>query len=166
MKWLDSFLEYSGETSEELLRYPVANQCDALVRGFERGIQRKLKRQGQRSLSPEERLVLAVRALHREVGNGGYDQFLRNSSREFAPTIVDSLQKIGCKKVAAITRKALDELSLPWLAIRATGTAMSRGDDTRDEALERCDREFYKCPEDISRRLYVFIKSNKAHIRF
>jgi len=44
------------------------------------------------------------------VNNGGYDQFFTNSSREFASTIVDSLQHIGCKKTADITQKAIKAL--------------------------------------------------------
>ena len=88
MKRIASFVAYSGETTDELLGYPAQEQCDLLVRAFEEGLQRKVSRSGERGLSKVERTVLAVRALDREVNNGGYDQFFRNSSKKFAPEIV------------------------------------------------------------------------------
>ena len=98
MKRTDSFVGYSGETTDELLGYPATRQQDALVRAFESGLQRKALQTGDRSLTQEERIVLAVRALDREVNNGGYHQFFCNSSRKFAPKIVESLVRIGCRK--------------------------------------------------------------------
>jgi hypothetical protein len=61
-------------------------------------------RTGQRALSQEERTVLAVRALDREVNNGGYYQFFCNSSKQFAPEIVQSL---FCRRTARITQRAI-----------------------------------------------------------
>lgn len=78
MKRTDSFVVYSGETTDELLGYPAQGQRDSLVRAFEEALQRKESRNGERALSTEERTVLAVRALDREVNNGGYHQFFSN----------------------------------------------------------------------------------------
>src|SRR6266581_2493110 len=44
VKRTDSFIEYSGETTEELLGYPAIGQHDSLVRAFEEGLQRKASR--------------------------------------------------------------------------------------------------------------------------
>jgi Domain of unknown function (DUF4375) len=75
VKRTDSFVAYSGETTNELLGYPAQGQRDVLVRAFEEGLLRKATRTGERALSTEERTILAVRALDREVNNGGYHQF-------------------------------------------------------------------------------------------
>ena len=166
VKYLDSFQEYSGETPDELLSYPAQHQHDVLIRGFEEGIQRKAKRYGERSLSTEERLVLAVRALQREVNNGGYDQFLRNSSQRFAATIIGSLRRIGCNKIAGVSKRALGALSLPILNVKAINSAMRKTDEKRDELLEQCDRQFYNSTQDIGKHLYAFIQSHKAHFKF
>ena len=96
-EWLDG---YSGQSVDELLSLEGSCRCDSLVLAFEEAIGRKSQHNGANSLTVEERVVLAVEALEREVNNGGYDQFFINSSREFAPTIVDALQRIGCKKAA------------------------------------------------------------------
>jgi len=46
-------------------------RVDSLVLAMESALDAK----DRRTLSPEERVVLAVEALEREVNNGGYDQF-------------------------------------------------------------------------------------------
>jgi hypothetical protein len=85
------------------------------------------------SLTAEEYVVLAVEALEREVNNGGYCQFFFNTSS--APRIVDTLQRIGCPEAARLTKRALRP--------PATATEM-RLQSEQDEALGRCDTEYYR----------------------
>lgn len=166
MKRTNAFVEYSGETSEELFSYPATRQYDALVRAFREGIQQKAARKGERSLSYEERVVLAVEALEQEVNNGGYDQFFCNSSRTFAPMIVDSLVRIGCKRTAKITQRALHSLHFSTLTVARIEAAMAKASEERDQELDRCDQLFYKTPQGIPKRLYAFIKVNRSRINF
>jgi len=74
---------------------------------------RKIETAGPAKITGVELMVLSVLALEREVSNGGYDQFFRNSSRRFAPMIVNHLVTIGCPAIADITQEALDSLDLP-----------------------------------------------------
>lgn len=55
VKRTDSFVGYSGETTNELLGYPATGQDDSLVRAFEEGLQRKARRRGEHALNEEER---------------------------------------------------------------------------------------------------------------
>lgn len=165
MKRTDTFPEYSGETTDELLGYPATRQHDSLVRAFEVGLQRKASRRGDRALTQEERVVLAVRALDREVNNGGYDQFFRNSSRKFAPQIVQALSRISCRRAAKITQKALDALHASSVTVARIEALMQDADEERDQELDRCDQLFYKTSQGIPKRLYAFIKANKRRIR-
>jgi len=160
-----SFVAYSGETTDELLGYPAQGQRDSLVRAFEEGLQRKASRTGKRALSKEERTVLAVRALEREVNNGGYDQFFRNSSKKFAPEIVQSLVGIGCNRAARITQRAISALRALPLTVARIDAAMKRPNEERTRELERCDELFYGTAQGLSRRLFDFIKSNRNRIR-
>jgi len=160
-----SFIAYSGETTDELLDYPAQGQRDSLVRAFEEGLQRKALRTGERALSKEERIVLAVRALDREVNNGGYDQFFRNTSKNFAPEIVQSLARIGCRRTAKITQKAMSALRVAPLTVARIDAAMKETNGERTRQLERCDELFYRTPQGISRRLFAFVKSNRNRIR-
>lgn len=64
-------------------------------------------------LSESELVVLAVEAMEREVNSGGYEQFIKNSSREFTGFVVHALELIGCTKVALISANAITVLELP-----------------------------------------------------
>jgi hypothetical protein len=157
---------YSGQSVSQLLSLEGKYRTDSLVLAFEQAISQKAKRDGVQSLTDEERIVLAVEALEREVNNGGYDQFFVNSSREFAPTVVGALQHIGCKKTATITRRAITALGISDLTSEAIDAAMAEGDEQRLAKLNRYDDSYYKCAEPVAERLFAFIKANKTGIRF
>jgi Domain of unknown function (DUF4375) len=108
--------------------------------------------------------VLAVEALEREVNNGGYSQFFVNSS-EFAPTIVEALERIGCKKTATITQRAIKALGISEVTTKTIDTAMATEDERCLTKLSRCDDAYYNSPESIAERLFAFIKTNKASIK-
>lgn len=161
--WLDG---YSGQSADQLLSLEGKYRIDSLVLAFEQAISQKGQRGGVQSLTEEERIVVAVEALEREVNSGGYDQFFVNSSREFAPTVVDALQRIGCKKAATITQRAIAALGVSDVTSEAIDAAMAGDDERRLAKLNRCDDSYYKNAEPIAERLFAFIKANKAGIRF
>src|SRR5213592_1958422 len=103
-QWLDG---YSGETVDELIALEGKYRTDSLVLAFEQAMDQKAARVGDCKLTDEERIILAIEAIEREVNNGGYGQFFVNSSREYALIIVNALRAIGCTKTAEITQKAL-----------------------------------------------------------
>jgi hypothetical protein len=148
VKRTDSFVAYSGETTNELLAYPAWGQCDSLVRAFEEGLRRKVSRTGQRALNREERTILAVRALDREVNNGGYHQFFCNSSKRFAPEILQSLSRIGCRRTAKITKRAINALRAAPLTVARIEAAMRQTNDIPREG--RAQEWSWLCPSSIS----------------
>jgi isopentenyl diphosphate isomerase/L-lactate dehydrogenase-like FMN-dependent dehydrogenase len=155
-KWLE---EFSGETTEELLALEGRYRIDSLVLAFEQALQKK----AAAHLSTEERIVLAVEALEREVNNGGYDQFFSNSSREYCPIIVSSLERIGCPKTAEITREALNAAGVPAIAGQA-GSMIGAEAESNAEALARCDDLYYNSGEDVAGHLFDFIKAHRDSI--
>jgi hypothetical protein len=130
---------YSGESVDELLAYEGRYRIDSIVLAFEQAIQQRSARL-KSECSDEERVVLAVEALERDVNNDGYDGFLRYSAA-FVPVIVAALERIGCLGVARITRDAI-----------AAGLSGS---------LESLDQAYYRNPEDIEGRLFAFIAANR-----
>src|SRR6202035_5656818 len=94
-------------------------RIDSLVCAFEEALLKRSFRDGVLAINDEERVVLAVEALEREVNNGGYSLFFENSTREFAPIIVQALVRIGCPRTAEITQRAIDALHLPTLSVEA-----------------------------------------------
>ena len=163
LKWLNG---YSGQSVEQLLSLEGEYRTDSLVLAFEEAISQRAQRHGMQSVTDEERIVLAVEALEREVNNGGYDQFFVNSSREFAPIIVDALRRIGCKKTATITQKAVKALGTSELTPESIEAVISGTDEDRLAKLNRCDDSYYMSGEPIAERLFTFIKKNKASISF
>jgi hypothetical protein len=155
--------DYSGQTVDQLLALEGEYHIGSLVLAFEEALFKKASRDGDLAINAEERVVLAVEALEREVNNGGYSLFFENSTREFAPIIVQALVRIGCPRTAEITQRALDALHLPTLSVEAIEAALA-GDNVSEEDLNRCDQSYYKGPEDIAGQLFAFIKTNKNAI--
>ncbi len=163
---LKSLNGHSGQTLDQLLSLEGEYRIDSILTAIEQAIAQKAAREGDGGLSAEERVVLAVEALEREVNNGGYDQFLVNSSREYAPMIVDALARIGCPKTCEVTRNALDTLGLVEFDEESIEAAMDAESDERDEELARCDGAYYDSGEDIAAALFAFVKANRVSVKF
>ncbi len=161
-KWFD---EYSGQSTDELIALEGDYRIDSLVVAFEQAVDQKAARIGMENLTDEERIILAVEALEREVNNGGYDQFFINSSNEFAPIIVDSLKRIGCSGTAEVTHEAITALAIERpVTVEAIEDVMDEDSDERDDKLDECDEEYYETGENIAGRLFEFIKNNRDKI--
>lgn len=159
-KWLDG---YDGQTTEQLLALEGAYRVDSLVLAFERAIHEKAE---SWRISREERYVLAVEALEREVNNGGYGQFFLNSSHEFVDVIEEALLAIGCPRTAAITRKAIMALGITGeLTGEKAEQVVLADDETVREALEACDARYSDNDEAIADRLFEWIKAHRSAVR-
>ena len=162
-EFLDS---YSGQTTTELVNLEGKYRVDSLVLAFEQALDQKSAQHGASSLSSVERIILAIEALEREVNNGGYDQYFRNSSVEYAPTVVDALNKIGCPNTAHITLDAITALGgSPTPTVSEIEIAMTTDDEGRDEKLNDCDSRFYATGENIALALFTYIKSHSNEVQ-
>ena len=157
------WLEYAGQTTPELLACKNTHRIASLLCAFEWGIQAKVGPGGEEELTKDERLVLAVMALQREVNNGGYSQFFTNSSRRFVSIIVESLQCIGCGTTAAITERAIGALRVKMLSPDSVSDAVLDEDPVRDNVLDALDKEFYQLNE-IEPKLFDFIEAHQHNI--
>lgn len=182
--------EADGKSVDDLVALTNdKSECEFLF-AIEMAIQQKEERVGDANLSPEERIVLAIESLEREVNNGGYNLFFINSSRQYATIIVESLIRIGCPEVAALTRKALEAIhAAAWTPESIVSAVASYAEeeqrrwkikgkllhripanvedshDAMREELNKCDEMFYQTDENIGLRLVDFIKANKVSIR-
>jgi Domain of unknown function (DUF4375) len=155
--WLDG---YVGQTLDELLLFDGTESGTAILFAIEQAIQEK----SPRDMTGIERTVLSVLALSREVDNGGYDQFFVNSSRQFAPVIVDDLVRIDCVEIADITQRALDAFNLPEISVASIEAAMQTESKERTRALNRCDIAFY-ATSSVYEHLLAYVKAHKDAIR-
>jgi hypothetical protein len=125
-----------------------------------------MERRGREALSAEEFVILAVEALEREVNNDGYDGFFVNSSKEFAPVVVDSLNRIGCKEAADLTNRAISSLGIKGpLTTESIDRAMSEENEERKKILQACDDRYYQTAGDLANPLLEFIKANSEKIK-
>lgn len=165
LKWLD---EYSGQSTEELLALEKKYQAESLVLAFDQALQQKAEQIGYADLTDEERVVLAVEAIEREVNNGGYMQLFMNSSKELAPIFVESLRRIGCKDAANLTQEAIDIMEVEGddrdESYDDDEDDMGEENESRDERLSECDEQYHDVAGDLSVPLLAFIKRNKDKI--
>ena len=162
LQWLDG---YSGESVDELIALEGKYRTDSLVLAFEQAMDKKAARVGENKLTAEERVILAIEALEREVNNGGYGQFFVNSSREYAPIIVEALRRIGCPKTAEITDKALKVVHETPMTDEEIENGTWEENEERQDALGECDSLYFERPENIEESLFAFIKANRAKIK-
>lgn len=162
-KWLD---EYSGQSTDELIQLAKDYRTDSIVLAFEQALDQRAEEAGIGSLNEEERVVLAVEALEREVNNGGYEQFFINAFYDNASIVVAALNRIGCSECAALTQQAIDVLGIDGpVTDEALEQVMDEDDEEREEKLDELDDRYYEEIGDLSGPLLEFIKSNRDKIR-
>lgn len=155
------FLEsYDCQSTDELIALEGSFRIDSIVLAFEAALD------GKDKLSTAERVVLSVEAIEREVNNGGFNQFFVNSSRAFAPYIVESFNLIGCPKTAQLCQEAIDLLGVEDLFDSdALDAAACDADDDLMERFNALDETYYAGAEEpIAIKLFEFIKQNRKEI--
>jgi hypothetical protein len=140
---------FTGSSIDKLLTLEHRFRIDSLVLALEQRLLDRMEEEGLDAMTRVERDILAVCALEREVNDGGFAQFFLNEE-EWAGEAVGALNRIGCETSAGLTQEAID----------ATVTA---GDDLYD-ALEPLDQRFYESPDDITARLFAYIKTNRSDV--
>jgi hypothetical protein len=161
-RWLDA---YAGQTTDELIALEDEYRADSIVIAFEQALMTKAVCDGVAGLTAEERVVLAVEAVEREVNNGGFEQLFTDASKALAPYFGEALQAIGAGEAERLTREAIDALRTEGpLTVEAIDRAMDRESEERDEALADCDDRYYDVAGDLAAPLFAYIKANRAQI--
>ena len=115
-------------------------------------------------LSYAERVFYTVFQLEGEVNNGGFSQYLYNSSGDFANEIVKALCEIKAYKTADICDAALtalgSEIPENWELRQEKLESMIT--DEVGEILDEYDNEFYSCSDNLEELSYKFIITNKS----
>lgn len=158
-KWLE---EYSGESTSTLLAMQSEYCSESIALAFEQALDQKSM---TATLTPQERTVLVIEALEREVNNGGFLLFFQNSSAEYALEAPDCLEKINCPQAAELAKRALATLDLTASpSPEDIQGAAEEEDEQRDERLDRLDQEYSSQVGELSSALLAFIKENQENI--
>lgn len=152
--------DYDGQSTGELLALEGQFRIDSLVLAFEEALSSKA------IVNAQERTVLAVEAIEREVNNGGFNQFFANSSRDHWPYASDALCAIGCPKTSALLQEAARILGITeTTAPDEIEVIACEATEAQDEQLSRLDDVYYQGHEGpIADKLFEFIKRNHSMI--
>lgn len=153
---------YEGQSTEELISLETTHRIDSLVLAFESAIDQK-KETGKK-ISETENVVLVIEAIAREVNNGGFSQFFYNSSSEYTPDLVNSLELIDCPKTAILAKQAIALLDLKSLDIDSIEERINSEDEVLEQKLGLLDDKYYEGTEIIDEQLFQFIKENSTTI--
>lgn len=114
-------------------------------------------------LNRHERVILVVRLVEDEVNNGGFSQFIYNTSGNFTGDVVASMTAIGAVKTAEICQKALSAFGTEIPVDREARQELleQKEEEGIDEVLNECDDAFYAYEEDLIQLCCAYILAHK-----
>lgn len=100
--------------------------------------------------------------LEMEINNGGFNQYFFNSYGAQAHQTVQSLQKIGANKTAAILQKAIEQFPNSEVPEDRTERLeiMEQIEETANPVWDELDEQFYKYEDNLNLLNIEFIKKN------
>lgn len=118
-------------------------------------------------LSPQEQVLVAIWELESEVNNGGFDQYLSNSSGDIAKHAPPSLEAIGATKMAEIVRAVLNVFGPAGPAAERDIRQEQLADLSPSalESLERLTKDFFRYPDNLTELLFAHVARHKPTIR-
>ena len=156
-QWLDSA---DGKTIDEVIALEDDYRIDSIVLAIENALLERTE------WSPTERIVLAIEAMEREVGNGGFNQFFYNSSNEFAAELPAALRAVGIPEIAVLAERAWQAIGAQpdWTHDDFEEAAADPAEAIMDE-LNDCDSAYYETEDNIAGRLFEYIKIHRNDIQ-
>jgi len=131
---------------------------DISVRTFERFFML-----GFGELNSEEQTLVCIRTLIGEVDNGGFHQWVYNSSGQMAVETYAALKRIGAHATASILDKVLQVVGEAHREKHTQTRQLLMEDlsDDQEEALQALDREFWKRGDDLEALLITHIEIHR-----
>lgn len=119
------------------------------------------------NLNEAEKTFLYVEILEAEINNGGFDQYLFNSSGDYANETLESLKKIGALKTAKLVEEAFSYFP---------ENPIPKDNEKRHEILENIDAKtsekwneledkFYLYEENIGGLVLEYVRQNKTEFK-
>jgi Domain of unknown function (DUF4375) len=118
-------------------------------------------------LSDEEKVIVYIGELEREVNNGGFSQFFFNTSGDYTEEVIQSLQKIGSIKFLSLAESA--KAQFPNFIVPADKAErrqiLEEIDEDANNKWNDLDNEFYQYEEDIYSLMSSYIERNIEKFR-
>jgi hypothetical protein len=119
------------------------------------------------TLTEEEKVIVFIEELEREINNGGFNQFFFNAASDYYSEILSALEQVGSVKFHSILKqssKPFPNESVPTDRNKRQ-EILEEIEDKANELWDDLDQEFYKYEEDIYGLLINFINSNIEKFR-
>lgn len=118
-------------------------------------------------LSDEEKVIVYIEELEREVNNGGFSQFFSNSSGDYTEEVIQSLRKIDSVKFLRLVESAKSQFPNSFVPVgRAERQQiLEEIENNASETWDRLDSEFYQYEEDIYALMIGYIERNVEKFR-
>jgi len=117
--------------------------------------------------SDEEKVIVYIEELEREVNNGGFSQFFFNTSGDYTEEVIQSLQKIGSIKFLSLAESA--KAQFPSSIVPADKAErrqiLEEIDEDANDKWNDLDDEFYQYEEDIYSLMSSYIERNIEKFR-
>lgn len=116
-------------------------------------------------LSECERIFYTTDIFEGEINNGGFEQYIYNSSGQTANEIITALNIIGAKQITEIYQKVFDIFSceIPTEQEKREEWFDKKLDDTLGELIEQCDSDYYNLSLDTDKLKYNYAMKNKEY---
>lgn len=110
--------------------------------------------------------VITVKAFDSEVQNGGLCQFFVNSSRNYAPFLVDSLHSIGAHRTADLYQKFVEDnhINVNDLSFFAISSLDEFEEKNKMAPFDDFDEIYYECYENIDGRLMQYVRNHLGEV--
>jgi hypothetical protein len=123
----------------------------------------KAGRVTEEGLSPEERTVQLVTWVETQVSNGGWLQWMYNTTVPALGASLDALQRVACREVH---RVAVEALSVPVIDIDGDSeeskvAKLDALSETELGELSKLDEEFYRTTEDYMGLCKAFVVQHR-----
>lgn len=118
------------------------------------------------ALSPPERVFRSVWELEADVNNGGFLQYLSNSTGGLAPCAAGALRAIGATTMSEIVEQAVAAVGrdISWLDNGAREAALAALAPEAEAKLDEFDKAFYAYPDNLTTLLYRYVSEHRDEI--
>ena len=118
-------------------------------------------------LSDEEKTIVYIEELEREVNNGGFSQFFFNSSGDYTEELIQALKKIGSTKFLKLVESAKAEFPNSYVPKdrKERQGILGSIEEKANPVWNALDSEFYKYEEDIYTLMLAYISKNIGKFR-
>ncbi|MCA9955580.1 MAG: DMP19 family protein [Ardenticatenaceae bacterium] len=118
-------------------------------------------------LSNEEKTIVFIEALEREINNGGFSQFFFNSSGDFVAETVAALKTIGSTIFLELLETAIAQFPDSYVPKNQSEREdiIDRIEDDASPVWQKLEAKFYRHEENIYDLMLAYISANIKKFR-